>query len=46
MLVLNLRDGVLIVAGVPGVLGVVPDNNFESLNKDYEGLSRILILTH
>uniref|UniRef100_A0A1J3JZ37 Organelle RRM domain-containing protein 1, chloroplastic n=1 Tax=Noccaea caerulescens TaxID=107243 RepID=A0A1J3JZ37_NOCCA len=25
------------LAGVPGVLGVVPDNNFESLNKDYEG---------
>ncbi|CAF1931889.1 organelle RRM domain-containing protein 1, chloroplastic isoform X2 [Brassica napus] len=25
------------LAGVPGVLAVVPDNNFESLNKDYEG---------
>ncbi|CAN8270332.1 unnamed protein product [Cochlearia groenlandica] len=25
------------LAGVPGVLDVVPDNNFESLNKDYEG---------
>ncbi|KAG7582760.1 RNA recognition motif domain [Arabidopsis suecica] len=25
------------LAGVPGVLAVVPDNSFESLNKDYEG---------
>ncbi|KAJ0264608.1 Organelle RRM domain-containing protein 1 [Hirschfeldia incana] len=25
------------LAGVPGVLAVVPDNNFESLNKGYEG---------
>ncbi|KAG5398058.1 hypothetical protein IGI04_019872 [Brassica rapa subsp. trilocularis] len=25
------------LAGVPGVLAVVPDNKFESLNKDYEG---------
>lgn len=33
----------LIDAGVPGVLAVVPDNNFESRNKDYEGLSWVLI---
>ncbi|XP_052109853.1 organelle RRM domain-containing protein 1, chloroplastic isoform X3 [Arachis duranensis] len=27
------------LVGVPGVLSVQPDNNFESANKDYEGLS-------
>lgn len=25
-------------AGVPGVLSVLPDKNFESLNKDYGGI--------
>lgn len=31
------------IAGVPGVLSVRPDENFESDNKDYGGLSSSLI---
>lgn len=33
----------LICAAMPGVLSVQPDEHFESENKDYEGLSNLLI---